>query len=189
MSQRARWLRIVEAAGEVATAGGYDAVSMRVVAERADVSTATLYRYFHSKQHLIVAALGLWLEEFECRFAVDAVATDDPIQRLWAAVDALYAALREHPLLAEAMARAYIAADASAAAAVEAVRLNMSEMFAEAVGGGVVTPRDASIGQVLSDMWAANVLAITHDRMTAAELTYRLQATVRLLTDRSSPRS
>ena len=36
--------------------GGYDAVQMRTVAERADVALGTLYRYFPSKIHLLVRA-------------------------------------------------------------------------------------------------------------------------------------
>ena len=43
---------------ELAAEGGYDAVQMREVAERADVALGTLYRYFPSKVHLLVAAMG-----------------------------------------------------------------------------------------------------------------------------------
>ena len=38
--------------------GGFDAVQMRAVAEQADVALGTLYRYFPSKIHLLVSALG-----------------------------------------------------------------------------------------------------------------------------------
>src|SRR3954468_1409112 len=48
-SQLARRERILEAAMELAAEGGYDAVQMREVAERADVALGTLYRYFPSR--------------------------------------------------------------------------------------------------------------------------------------------
>lgn len=42
----------------IASKGGYEAVQMRAVADRADVAVGTLYRYFPSKVHLLVSALG-----------------------------------------------------------------------------------------------------------------------------------
>src|ERR1051325_2989498 len=61
-AQRDRRKRILDATLALASKGGYDAVQMRTVAERADVALGTLYRYFPSKIHLLVSALT---EEFE----------------------------------------------------------------------------------------------------------------------------
>jgi AcrR family transcriptional regulator len=52
-AQAARRTRIREAARELATEGGYAAVTMHDVAERAGVGRATVYRYYSSKDHLI----------------------------------------------------------------------------------------------------------------------------------------
>ena len=57
-AQRERRKRILDATLVLASKGGYDAVQMRTVAERADVALGTLYRYFPSKIHLLVSALG-----------------------------------------------------------------------------------------------------------------------------------
>lgn len=46
--------RIVRVAMELAAEGGYDAVQMREVARRANVSLSTLYRYYTSKEDLIM---------------------------------------------------------------------------------------------------------------------------------------
>ena len=51
--------------GAIASKGGYEAVQMRAVAERADVAVGTLYRYFPSKVHLLVSALGREFERIE----------------------------------------------------------------------------------------------------------------------------
>jgi AcrR family transcriptional regulator len=56
-AQRERRRRILDATVALAAKGGYDAVQMRTVAERAEVALGTLYRYFPSKVHLLVAAL------------------------------------------------------------------------------------------------------------------------------------
>src|SRR6185369_5678056 len=61
-AQRERRKRILDATIALASKGGFDAVQMRAVAERADVALGTLYRYFPSKIHLLVSALG---REFE----------------------------------------------------------------------------------------------------------------------------
>src|SRR5216683_5785385 len=61
-AQRERRKRILDATLALASKGGYDAVQMREVAERADVALGTLYRYFPSKIHLLVSGL---IREFE----------------------------------------------------------------------------------------------------------------------------
>ena len=61
-AQRDRRKRILDATITLAAQGGFDAVQMRGVAEQADVALGTLYRYFPSKIHLLVSALG---REFE----------------------------------------------------------------------------------------------------------------------------
>ncbi|WP_081681918.1 TetR/AcrR family transcriptional regulator [Mycobacterium sp. URHD0025] len=180
-----RRARIVAAAGSLAAAGGYDAVTMRAVATHADLSTATLYRYFPSKHHILVAALERWLEQFEIRAAREIRVPDDPFDRLWSVVDALYASLHHSPLLAEAMARAYAAADVNAADQVENIRARLIEIFASALGDDDSGHHEA-VGMLLSDVWAANVLALSHNRISATELRRRLAVTVRLLARQDS---
>ena len=57
-SQRERRRRILDATLALAAKGGYEAVQMRAVAEKAEVAVGTLYRYFPSKVHLLVAGLA-----------------------------------------------------------------------------------------------------------------------------------
>ena len=63
-AQRDRHRRILDATLALASKGGYEAVQMRTVAERADVALGTLYRYFPSKIHLLVSALARELERY-----------------------------------------------------------------------------------------------------------------------------
>src|SRR6266545_756723 len=57
-AQRDRRKRILDATIALASKGGFEAVQMRAVAERADVALGTLYRYFPSKIHLLVSGLA-----------------------------------------------------------------------------------------------------------------------------------
>lgn len=54
-AQRDRYQRILQAATSMLASGGEDALQMKELAERAMVSLATLYRYFPSKDHLLLA--------------------------------------------------------------------------------------------------------------------------------------
>ncbi len=55
--QEARRRRILHASAQLASRGGFEAVQMREVAEAAGVALGTLYRYFPSKIHLLVATM------------------------------------------------------------------------------------------------------------------------------------
>lgn len=172
--------RIVATAAVIAESGGYDAVAMRAVAEAAGVSTATLYRYFPSKHHLLVATLSDWLERFDTRVDGDGADHDEPFTRLWFVIDSLYTDLRSRPLLAEAMARAYATADATMAAQVEHVREHLADIFASALSK-TEAGRATAIGSLLSDVWAANVLTLSQNRITDVELRARMATIVRVL--------
>lgn len=180
-----RCARIVDAARTQAAEGGYAGITMRTVAVSAGASTATIYRYFPSKPHLVMAIFSRWLEEFERDLDLDACQVEDPRERLGSMVVRLHAALYHRPRFANAVAQAYVLADCTAAFAVEGVRSHMSELFAEALGGRDVTSGDAAVGALVADVWVANMVAVAQGRITPAGFQLRLAAAVRLLT--SSP--
>lgn len=66
-SQADRRRRVVAAAIELASSGGYEVVQMRDVAARASVALGTIYRYFESKDQMLAAALVDWTSELERR--------------------------------------------------------------------------------------------------------------------------
>jgi len=66
-SQAARRQRVIAAALDLSSAGGYDAVQMRDVAVKGEVALGTIYRYFTSKDHLLAAVLVDWMIDLERR--------------------------------------------------------------------------------------------------------------------------
>jgi TetR/AcrR family transcriptional regulator, cholesterol catabolism regulator len=54
-AQHGRYQRMLQTATTMLASGGEDALQMKELAERAVVSLATLYRYFPSKDHLLLA--------------------------------------------------------------------------------------------------------------------------------------
>ena len=77
-AQRERRRRILDATIALAEEGGFDAVQMRAVADDADVALGTLYRYFPSKIHLLVTALGRQFERAEEQSRTRQVPGDTP---------------------------------------------------------------------------------------------------------------
>ena len=69
-SQQDRRERMLEATAELAHEGGWDAVQMREVAQRSDVALGTLYRYFPSKENLLVSVMIADIEGLADRLAV-----------------------------------------------------------------------------------------------------------------------
>src|SRR6185312_4127926 len=125
--------RILDATLALASKGGYEAVQMRSVAERADVALGTLYRYFPSKIHLLVSALARELERVQDRTERVVIPGATPYDRLMFILARITKGLQRDPQLTEAMTRAFMFADASAAAEVDQVGRLMDQMFARAL--------------------------------------------------------
>src|SRR6476469_5684361 len=135
-AQRERRQRILDATIALASKGGYEAVQMRAVAERADVALGTLYRYFPSKIHLLVTALGREFERTQDRIDRAILRGDTPYDRLMVVLGGITKSMQRDPLLAEAMTRAFMFADGSVAAEVDGVRSLVDDMFARSLSYG-----------------------------------------------------
>lgn len=138
-AQRERRKRILDATLALASKGGYDAVQMRAVAERADVAVGTLYRYFPSKVHLLVSALAREFEQIEGKRKP--LAGQSPRERMHLLLTQITRMMQRDPLLTEAMTRAFMFADASAAAEVDRVGKVMDRVFARAMNDGEPSER------------------------------------------------
>src|SRR5713226_2548271 len=104
-AQRERRKRILDATLALASKGGYDAVQMREVAERADVALGTLYRYFPSKIHLIVAATAQEFEKTRDKFAKNQPIGDTAFERVLQVLMRTTRVMQRDPNLTEAMTR------------------------------------------------------------------------------------
>ncbi len=95
-SEAARSARIERRRAQILTAAsalmqetGFHAMSMQVLAERADVSVGLIYQYFGGKDDLLRAVIVDILEDFRDRVPVAvSAAGDDPVARLTAGITA-----------------------------------------------------------------------------------------------------
>src|SRR5215468_4119948 len=180
-AQRERRKRILDATLALASKGGYDAVQMRAVAERADVALGTLYRYFPSKIHLLVSALTLEFERTQEKLDRRPIPGDTPYERMMYVLSRVTRTMQREPMLTEAMTRAFMFADPSAAAEVNAVARQMERMFARAMHDGEPSADDAAIARVIGDVWLSNLVAWVTRRASADDVSSHLELAARLL--------
>ncbi len=180
-AQRDRRKRILDATLALASKGGYDAVQMRTVAERADVALGTLYRYFPSKIHLLVSGLALEFERTQERLDRRPIPGDTPYDRMLYVLGRITRSMQREPLLAEAMTRAFMFADSSAAAEVNTVARLMEQMLTRAMHEGEPSGDDKAIARVIGDVWLSNLVAWVTRRASADDVSNHLELAARLL--------
>ncbi len=184
-AQRERRRRILDATIALASEGGFDAVQMREVADNADVALGTLYRYFPSKIHLLVTALGRQFERAEVLSRSRPIPGDTPHERVMAILGTTTTALQRQPQLTEALTRAFMFADSSVADEIHDVGMRLTSMITHAIGGTdetrEPTEEDTAIVRVIGDVWLSGLMGWVTGRTTAAEVTKSVDVAVRLL--------
>src|SRR5580698_5233542 len=180
-AQRERRKRILDATLALASKGGYDAVQMRTVAERADVALGTLYRYFPSKIHLLVSALTLELERTQDKLDRRPLPGETPYDRILHVLSRVTQTMQREPMLTEAMTRAFMFADPSAAAEVNTVARLMEQMLTRAMHEGEPSNDDKAVARVIGDVFLSNLVAWVTRRASADDVSNHLELAARLL--------
>jgi AcrR family transcriptional regulator len=179
-NQEARRRRVLQAAIELATEGGYDAVQMRDVAARAKVAMGTIYRYFSSKDHLLAAAMTEWTARLQGRVAQSpprgGTAADQMVDVLHRACKAM----ERQPKLSVALVRALSSADAGVAESSSVVQQQIAAM-----GNDILTalPADvrADILAVLGHVWYSALVSWANGRRDFASVHAELERACRVL--------
>ncbi|HXW45284.1 MAG TPA: cholesterol catabolism transcriptional regulator KstR [Streptosporangiaceae bacterium] len=180
-AQRDRRKRILDATLALAAKGGYDAVQMRAVAERADVALGTLYRYFPSKIHLLVSALAREFERTQEKLDRGPIPGDTAYERMLYVLSRTTRSMQREPLLIEAMTRAFMFADPSAASEVNTVARMMEQLLTRAIHEGEPTADERAIARVIGDVWLSNLVAWVTRRASANDVANHLEIAARLL--------
>ena len=187
-AQRERRARILDAAVVLAAKGGFEQMQMRAVADRADVALGTLYRYFPSKVHLLVSALGAQFEQARESFERKPIPGDTPADRVAFVLGRMTLTLQREPNLTEALTRAFMFADASVAAEIQVVGTQVSRMLLNAMRdpqelstGADPTEEDKAITKVIGDVWLASLVQWVTGRASTDDVARSLDVAVHLL--------
>jgi AcrR family transcriptional regulator len=180
--QRDRRRRVIDAAFELGAERGYDAVQMRDVSATANVSLATIYRYFSSKDHLLAAAMTEWTARLQARVAQLPPRGDTAADQLVDVLGRACRAMARQPKLSAALVRALSSSD-------EGVRESADEVQRqiEAMASGILVDVDPALRSdilaVLGHVWYSTLVAWANDRIDFDTVMAELDRAVHVLVD------
>jgi len=199
-SQQARRDRMLAVTAELALEGGWDAVQMREVAQRAEVALGTLYRYFPSKEFLLVSVMIHEIQALADRLAIRPPEGDDPVERVVDVLRRANKALQRQPQVTVAMIRALISGNQEIAPAVRETRSLMRRIISDALGvehpqlvdgsangaansapNGAPVDREVQMIDLLSDVWLAALVSWITGVEPASALVPKLSNATRVL--------
>lgn len=185
--QEARRRRILDASARLAGRGGFDAVQMREVAESSQVALGTLYRYFPSKIHLLVATMQDQLERMQRTLRKKPPAGDTAAERVTGTLMLAFRALQREPQLADAMVRALTFADRSVSPEVDQVSRRTTMIILDAMDLGEPTPDQLAAVRVIEHTWHSALITWLSGRASIAQVRIDIETACRLI-DRTAPR-
>ncbi|MGW4434821.1 TetR family transcriptional regulator [Streptomyces sp. NPDC004596] len=179
--QEARRRRILHATAQLASRGGFDAVQMREVAESSQVALGTLYRYFPSKVHLLVATMQDQLEHMHGTLRKKPPAGDSPGERVAQTLMRAFRALQREPQLADAMVRALTFADRGVSPEVDQVSRRTTAIILDATGLDHPAPRQLAAVRVIEHTWYSALIAWLSGRASIAQVQVDIETVCRLM--------
>ncbi|MFF3375382.1 TetR family transcriptional regulator [Streptomyces sp. NPDC002680] len=184
--QEARRRRILHASAQLAARGGFDAVQMREVAESSQVALGTLYRYFPSKVHLLVATMQDQLEHMHGTLRKKPPTGETAAERVAETLMRAFRALQREPHLADAMVRALTFADRSVSPEVDQVSRQTTAIILDSMGlgepgAGHPTPEQLSAVRVIEHTWHSALITWLSGRASIAQVKIDIETVCRLI--------
>lgn len=156
--QRSR--QLLEAAARLMEREGSEAVSMQALATEAGVSVGLIYRYFGSKDDILLAVITDVLDAFAARVpAAIEDAGEDPVRQLSAAFAAYCRVIDEHRHAAVLTYRESKSLDEEGREQIKQREVETSQPLRDAIGAGIACGRLVAADP---DLVAYNLLLLAH---------------------------
>jgi AcrR family transcriptional regulator len=182
-NQLRRMRRIVDTAVDLAEQGGFEAVRLRDVAERSDVALGTLYKYFRSKEDILLFALNEEVDRHENALVTRPETGGTPCQRTVDFFRRSTRALARRPQLARAMVRAMASGETDTVMKLASLQLRIARLVTATLRGEAPdleapldqpsgTPTEQAIAQILMNVWFSSLVgwaAGLHPERTVTE--------------------
>jgi AcrR family transcriptional regulator len=159
-SQAARRRRVLDAALRLAAEGGFDGVQMRDVAAAADVALGTVYRYFTSKERLLLEAMAEQQADLRRYLEVHPPQEATASARVIAVLRRANRSLRAHPDVTAAMVSSIGSAQPENADIVRRVTEIMTAIIVNAIHAGdarAATARELRVARILMQVWLSSL--------------------------------
>ncbi len=154
---------------------------MREVAETSQVALGTLYRYFPSKIHLLVATMRDQLEHLHGTLRERPPTGGTAAERVAQTLMRAFRALQREPHLADAMVRALTFADRSVSAEVDEVSRRTTAIVLDAMGTADPTPEQLSAVRVVAHTWHSALITWLSGRASTDQVTTDIETACRLI--------
>lgn len=172
--------RVIAAAMALAAKGGYEAVQMRAVSQEADVALGTIYRYFSSKDQLLLAGLEQLAVDMHEQLKERPAKGSTAEERVSEVFRRCCALLEAEPLVTHAMVTAMSTSDPATAEPSSGVQQQMAAIIHEAVAGEDVEDLDGIV-HVLGQVWFSSMIAWVSGRAQEGTMAADLELASRLL--------
>jgi AcrR family transcriptional regulator len=171
-----------DAARALASEGGYDAVTIREVADRAGIARATVYRYFSSKDHLLAEVIVQWGQEIIVDLKSDLRSGRTPAEQIGAVFAGAVERGMQEPRLIETALAVAVSRDPNAS---RPGVWSLIDGFVDAAVGDDVFRERETLVQVLGYVLFSALVNLVSGRTELAEATAVLESAAGLLADRS----
>jgi AcrR family transcriptional regulator len=183
-SQAARRERVIRAALELGAEGGYDAVQMRDVATRADVALGTIYRYFPSKDALLLGVMVHWLGDLEQRVTRRPPAGATTVERIMDVLERALRSMDRQPMLTTAVIGAMTSGEPASVDAIGEVTSTMARIMQSAFPDDVDPAVEASAAKVLGHVWWSSTISWANGMGDIGWVAAELREAAELIADR-----
>ncbi|NRA02176.1 MAG: TetR family transcriptional regulator [Myxococcales bacterium] len=176
--------RIVTTAVELAGAGGFEAVRLRDVASNAGVALGTLYRHFHSKEDLLVAALARESDAVERHFELKPARGETALERLTNFFRTTTRMLCRRPKLLRAVLRAAASGDPGLAERVERFHRRSTQWVVAALRGesfSELRGPEQDVAELLQQVWFALLVGWAGGLHSQAEIVEKVRTAAEIL--------
>ena len=144
--------RMLDAALELASQGGYDALQVRALSQRAGVSSRTIYEQFPSLDSLLIVAVA---EQSEGLYQQVTAAPKGrtPGARVVSVIGELTETMTANRAITVALLRALLSGKPDVAQYVDGFRVVLQAILANAIAPKGATKRDREVAELLESIW------------------------------------
>jgi AcrR family transcriptional regulator len=174
---------VLDATFRLADAGGFDAVQMRDVAAAADVAVGTVYRYFSSKERLLLEAMAEQQEQLLVHLKGHPPPGETAVERVANVLHRANGSLRRHPDATAAMVRAHGSCRRELVDAVDRVSELMTSIITFAIDPSGDDPDERAVGvaRVLQLVWLSSLIGWVGGAQEEGGVDADLESAARLL--------
>ncbi len=167
MEDRAQ--RIVDTAVELAEQGGFEAVRLRDVAANAGVALGTLYRHFHGKEDLLMAALTQETEGLVAKIKASPPSGATPRERVVGYFKEATATFLRRPKLARAVLRSATSGEPELAGKMRDFNQVLTELIVISLRGKLLndapaTAEERAIAEILQAVYLSALISWLGDQ-------------------------